>query len=161
MNNTRVVHFSRADAEVARGVQSNISTTASTAANYGSPRLHPNIHDLARQICSIRDDEEDVHVADSTVMYALEAILRLPAGIPSPNIEIDDEGILELEWEHEGQSFSLYITDTRRTAFAGYFGKNDVLSGYQDVQEIFDGDDLYHIQRVFRPVASKWASVTA
>lgn len=69
-------------------------------------------------------------VSEATYYNATKLISALPLkDLPMPDILPDNDGYLEFEWTSGGKSFSIYVTDTNLVYYAGYYGKDDRLSG--------------------------------
>ena len=158
MNESNVISI--ANWRSSGNVESAHSNGKQTAPDYGAAEWHPELRSITKAIYDLRQEEPDISIADSTIMYAIKAALNLPHDVPTPNIECDDDGVIEFEWEESGWSFSIYITDTSQTAFAGYFGRDDNLSGTQDVSELFEGDDVHQIRKVFGARKRTWSMQT-
>ena len=75
------------------------------------------------------DGENAEPVSDAAYYNATQLLATLPIDLPDPNILADNDGYIELEWYQNNRSFSMYITDSNLVLFAGYYGKDDRLSG--------------------------------
>jgi hypothetical protein len=83
------------------------------------------------------DGENAEPVSDATYHNATRLLSALPVSLPSPEILPDNDGYIEFEWHKNGKSFSLYVTDTNLVLFAGFYGKEDRLSGRFNYEEDF------------------------
>jgi len=68
-------------------------------------------------------------ISDAAYYNATRLLAVLPVGLPAPEILPDNDGYIEFEWSKGDKNFSLYITDTNLVLFAGFYGKEDRLSG--------------------------------
>lgn len=75
------------------------------------------------------DGDDAKPVAYLTCYKAIRFIEQLPSNLPPPEIIPDDDGYIELEWYHEGRSFSFYITPSDVVLYAVYYSRNDRSSG--------------------------------
>lgn len=75
------------------------------------------------------DGENAEPISDATYYNATSILSVLPVNLPAPEILPDNDGYIEFEWYKDGRSFSLYITDTNLVLYAGFYGKDDRLSG--------------------------------
>ena len=76
-------------------------------------------------------------ISDATFYNATQLLSVLPVSLPAPEIVPDNDGYIEFEWCKERRNFSLYITDTNLVLYAGFYGKNDRLSGRFVYEGIF------------------------
>lgn len=75
------------------------------------------------------DGENAEPVSDATYHNAVRLLSVLPLSLPSPEILPDNDGYIEFEWHKNRKSFSLYVTDTNLVLYAGFYGKEDRISG--------------------------------
>jgi len=83
------------------------------------------------------DGDNAEPVSDSTYYNATKLLLVITGNLPAPEISADNDGFIEFEWYKEGRSFSLYITDTNLVLYAGFYGKEDRLSGRFNYEGFF------------------------
>lgn len=83
------------------------------------------------------DGDNAEPVSDSTYFSAIKLLSVLPLTLPAPEISPDNDGFIEFEWYKDGKSFSLYATDTNLVLYAGFYGKEDRLSGRFNNDGIF------------------------
>lgn len=76
-------------------------------------------------------------ISDSTYNNAIKLLYVLPTSLPPPEILPDSDGYIEFEWQSSGRNFSLYITDTNLVLYAGFYGRDDRLSGRFSYDGIF------------------------
>lgn len=76
-------------------------------------------------------------VSDSTYYNATRLLTVLPENLPAPEISPDNDGYIEFEWYKNGRSFSLYVTDSNLVLYAGFYGKEDRLSGRFNYEDVF------------------------
>lgn len=85
------------------------------------------------------DGESAEAVSESAFLNATKLLAALPIGLPMPEIYADNDGYIEFEWHKDRKNFSLYVTDTNLIFYAGFFGKEDRLSGRFVFEEVFPG----------------------
>ena len=118
-----------------------------------------DITDLLNLVFTLRDQFEvndPQRPADTTFIHCVEVISKLTRNIRLPELDVDVEGYFELEWYNKDKQFSLYITDSRKAAYAYYFNKNDHGSGYVNIDDLFDQFSLTGISRVFAEGSVEW-----
>lgn len=83
------------------------------------------------------DGDNAEPVSDSTYYNATRLLSVIPVNLPAPEISADNDGFIEFEWYKEGKTFSLYVTDTNLVLYAGFYGKEDRLSGRFNYEGVF------------------------
>lgn len=98
--------------------------------------------------CRNWNGENAEPISDATYYNAIKLISALPTNLPLPEILPDNDGYIEFEWHKHGKSFSLYVTDTNLVLYAGYYGKENRLSGRFN----YEGDFPVHTDLLARNV---------
>ena len=83
------------------------------------------------------DGDNAEPVSDSTYYNATKLLSVIPVNLSAPEISADNDGFIEFEWYKEGRNFSLYVTDTNLVLYAGFYGKEDRLSGRFNYEGFF------------------------
>ncbi|MCI0504759.1 MAG: hypothetical protein L0Z73_01470 [Gammaproteobacteria bacterium] len=94
------------------------------------------------------DGDNAEPIADVTYFNATKLLAVLPADLPIPEILPDNDGYIEFEWSKGKRNFSIYITDTNLILFAGFYTKDNRLSGRFD----FDGKFPSRIKLLIKEV---------
>jgi hypothetical protein len=76
-------------------------------------------------------------ISDSTFNNAINLLTVLPVDLPIPDVLADNDGYIEFEWYNLGKSFSLYVTDSNLILYAGFYGKDNRLSGRFNFEGFF------------------------
>lgn len=75
------------------------------------------------------DGDDADPVSDAAFLNATKLLSSMPIGLPVPNVLADNDGYIEFEWAKDRKNFSLYATDTNLVLYAGFYDKDDHLSG--------------------------------
>lgn len=81
------------------------------------------------------DKEESIEVEASTYAYAEQFLRFLPHEVPIPEITVDSDGEIMLEWDRGRRCvFSVSVGRDGTLSFAGLFGHNPI-HGTEDLRE--------------------------
>ncbi len=85
-------------------------------------------------------------VSDAAYYNATRLLSALPADVDIPEILPDNDGYIEFEWREGDKNFSLYATDANLVLFAGFYGKDERLSGRFNFEGVFP-DRIKHLAK--------------
>jgi hypothetical protein len=91
---------------------------------------------LDAAIAQPKDLENDaIEVEPSTYIYAEQFLRLLPREVSTPEITVDNDGEIMLEWDHGRRCvFSVSVGRDGTLSFAGLFGHNPI-HGTEDLRE--------------------------
>lgn len=126
-----------------------------------SPNLLRKLHEAFQKLHGVFqesnipgwDGENAEPVADATFYNAARLLSAIPLSLPVPDILADNDGYIEFEWYKEGKSFSLYVTDTNLVLYAGFYGKEDRLSGRFNFEGVFSSRVEFFAKDVYKEKA--------
>jgi hypothetical protein len=91
--------------------------------------------DMAIAQSKILDHGESIDVEPSTYNYAKQFLQLLPSNVSIPDITVDDDGEIMLEWDIGRRCvFSVSVGRDGTLSFAGLFGHNPI-HGTEDLRE--------------------------
>ena len=81
------------------------------------------------------DSEESIDIEPSTYAYAEQFLRLLPRELPIPDITVDSDGEIMLEWDRGRRCvFSVSVGRDGTLSFAGLFGHNPI-HGTEDLRD--------------------------
>lgn len=83
------------------------------------------------------DGEGAEAISQTTYFNAIKLLTVLDAELPIPDIFPDNDGYIEFEWGKDRKNFSLYVTDSNLILYAGFYSKNNRLSGRFNFRDNF------------------------
>jgi len=91
-------------------------------------------------------------ITDAVYFNATKVISSLPVDLPIPTISPDNDGFVEFEWQNDRRNFSLYITDTNLILYAGFYNKEDRLSGRFKFENVFPERIKFLAKEVYKTI---------
>jgi len=112
--------------------------------------------DLMFQESKVSDWEGDnaEPISDAAYFNAANLLPTIPLNLPIPEILPDNDGYIEFEWSNAEKNFSLYVTDTNLVLYAGFYGKDNRLSGRFKFENIFPSHAKHLAKDVYKDKTS-------